>query len=79
MAACWAFSCWVFFRKHVGEVAAMAGMAAGVAGNLVIRFATPIAFTWYVPIGTALTLLVALAAAAIHGDFRQPREPQESA
>ncbi len=65
--------------KKVGEAAAMGGMAAGVAGNLVIRFATPIAFTWYVPIGTALTMLVALAAAAIHGDFRQPREPQESA
>ena len=65
--------------RHVGEVAAMAGMAAGVAGNLVIRFATPIAFTWYVPIGTALTLLVALAVAAIRGDFLHPREPQEAA
>jgi hypothetical protein len=47
----------------------MAGMAAGVTGNLIVRFATPIAFTWYVPIGTSLTVLVALAAAAVHGDF----------
>ena len=65
--------------KNVGELAAMAGMAAGVAGNLIVRFATPIAFTWYVPIGTCLTLLVALAAAAVHGDFSHSRETKESA
>jgi SSS family transporter len=63
--------------KNVGELAAMAGMAAGVTGNLIVRFATPIAFTWYVPIGTALTLLVALAAAAVHGDFSHPQEQEE--
>jgi Na+/proline symporter len=64
--------------KHVGELAAMAGMAAGVTGNLIIRFATPIAFTWYVPIGTALTMLVALAAAVVHGDFSHPPATKES-
>ena len=64
--------------KNVGELAAMAGMAAGVTGNLIIRFATPIAFTWYVPIGTALTMLVALAAAVVHGDFSHPPATKES-
>jgi Na+/proline symporter len=64
--------------KNVGELAAMAGMAAGVTGNLMVRFATPIAFTWYVPIGTALTLLVALAAALAHGDFSHPPATKES-
>jgi SSS family transporter len=61
---------------NVRESAAMAGMAAGVIGNLVIRFATPIAFTWYVPIGTSITMLVAFAAAAVYGDFR--RAPAEA-
>jgi hypothetical protein len=42
-----------------------------------VRFATPIAFTWYVPIGTALTLLVALAAALAHGDFSHPPATKE--
>jgi len=62
---------------HVSEPAAMTGMAAGVAGNLIIRFATPIAFTWYVPIGTSITLLIALIAAAVHGDFENRQKAQE--
>ncbi|MGD0580446.1 MAG: sodium:solute symporter, partial [Bryobacteraceae bacterium] len=65
--------------KSVGELAAMAGMAAGVTGNLIVRFATPIAFTWYVPIGTSVTLLVALVAATVHGDFRHRQATKEFA
>jgi len=56
--------------KRVSESAAMAGMAAGIVGNLWIRFATPIAFTWYVLIGTSITIAVALGWGAVRGDFR---------
>jgi Na+/proline symporter len=48
--------------RRVGENAAMAGMSAGVALMLYVRFATPIAFTWYVVIGTAATFATGLAA-----------------
>ena len=41
--------------KRVGEVAAMVGMSAGLATTLYIKFFTPIAWTWYVLIGTAMT------------------------
>jgi len=41
--------------RRVGEIAAMCGMVAGLALMLYVRFATPIAFTWYVVIGTAMT------------------------
>ena len=41
--------------KRVGEVAAMCGMSVGLALMLYVRFATPIAFTWYVMIGTGAT------------------------
>jgi Na+/proline symporter len=41
--------------KRVGEIAAMSGMCVGLALMLYVRFATPIAFTWYVLIGTAAT------------------------
>ena len=41
--------------KRVGEIAAMAGMCVGLALMLYVRFATPIAFTWYVVIGTGAT------------------------
>jgi Na+/proline symporter len=57
--------------KQVSESAAMAGMAAGILGNLYIRFATPIAFTWYVLIGTLITIAVSLAVSVTRGEFRQ--------
>jgi Na+/proline symporter len=41
--------------RRVGEIAAMCGMVAGLAMMLYVRFATPIAFTWYVVIGTSMT------------------------
>jgi len=41
--------------RRVGEVAAMCGMSVGLALMLYVRFATPIAFTWYVMIGTGAT------------------------
>jgi solute:Na+ symporter, SSS family len=41
--------------RRVGEIAAMCGMVAGLALMLYVRFATPIAFTWYVLIGAVTT------------------------
>ena len=46
--------------RRVGEVAAMCGMVAGLAVMLYVRFATPIAFTWYVLIGTSMTFITGL-------------------
>jgi len=46
--------------RRVGEVAAMCGMVAGLAVMLYVRFATPIAFTWYVLIGTSMTFVTGL-------------------
>ena len=48
--------------RRVGETAAMCGMSAGLGLMLYVRFATPIAFTWYVLIGTTGTVVVGLAA-----------------
>lgn len=46
--------------KSPGEWAAMCGMVAGLAVMLYVKFGTSIAFTWYVMIGTAVTLGVGL-------------------
>ncbi len=43
--------------KRVGEKAAMVGMTAGLLTMLYVKFGTPIAFTWYVLIGTSVTFL----------------------
>jgi solute:Na+ symporter, SSS family len=48
--------------KRVREGAAIAGVVAGLAVVIYVRFATPIAFTWYVLIGTTVTFGVGLIA-----------------
>lgn len=50
--------------RRIPENAAIIGMVAGVASVIYVKFATNIAFTWYVAIGTLMTIFVALAAAA---------------
>jgi Na+/proline symporter len=51
--------------RRVGEMAAMCGMVAGLALMLYVRFATPIAFTWYVLIGTSMTFGTGLVVSLI--------------
>ena len=46
--------------RRVGEKAAMAGMMAGFAVMIYVKFFTPIAWTWYVVIGTSVTFLAGL-------------------
>jgi SSS family solute:Na+ symporter len=45
--------------RHVGQRAALIGMAVGLAGMIYLRFATPIAWTWYSLIGALLTWVAA--------------------
>jgi len=47
------------FLKRVSEPPALIGMLASGAAMLYIRFGTNIAWTWYVFIGSVITLLVA--------------------
>jgi solute:Na+ symporter, SSS family len=47
--------------RRVGQNAAMCGMLAGLALMIYVKFGTPIAFTWYVLIGTSATFLVGIA------------------
>jgi solute:Na+ symporter, SSS family len=48
------------FTRRVGEIAAMCGMLVGLVLLLYVRFATPIAFTWYVLIGASATFATAV-------------------
>jgi SSS family transporter len=52
------------------EWAAIGGVAAGLAAVLYVRFETPIAFTWYVLIGTTVTF----CAGWIASRFQPPEE-----
>jgi solute:Na+ symporter, SSS family len=60
--------------QRANEAGAICGMFSGLAVMLYVRFFTPIAFTWYVLIGTSVTFAVGLAVSAVwHG--RLTREP----
>ena len=47
--------------RKVAEEAAIAGVVAGLGTILYVKFQTPIAFTWYVLIGTFVTFVVGQA------------------
>jgi Na+/proline symporter len=51
--------------KRPGETAAICGTVAGLATVLSVKFFTPIAWTWYVLIGTAVTFGVGLLVGVI--------------
>jgi Na+/proline symporter len=53
--------------KKPREGAAMAGVASGLAAVLGIHFFTPVAWTWYVLIGTTVTFGVGLGASLFEG------------
>jgi SSS family solute:Na+ symporter len=52
---------------RVRENDAIAGMVAGLGAMTYVRFATPIAWTWYVLIGTTVTFGVGMLAAVVRG------------
>jgi SSS family transporter len=54
--------------KKPREGAAMAGVVAGLAAILFVYYRTPVAFTWYVPIGATVTFGAGLAASAFEKD-----------
>ena len=56
------------------EGAAIAGVAAGLAIVIGIHFYTPIAWTWYVLIGTVTTFGVGLLASLFQGPAPLPLE-----
>jgi Na+/proline symporter len=59
----------VLTRKP-GETAAIVGVIAGLGSVLYVHFATPIAWTWYVAIGTIVTLAAGLAASLFEPNKR---------
>jgi SSS family solute:Na+ symporter len=60
--------------KRPREGAAIAGVACGLAAVLGIHFFTPVAWTWYVLIGTVTTFTVGLAASLLEGPAPLPPE-----
>jgi len=62
------------FLKRVTQTPALIGMATSIVLMLYIRFGTPIAYTWYVLIGSLVTLLVAWLASFIFSETKSVAE-----
>jgi Na+/proline symporter len=60
--------------SRVGEIAAMVAMSAGLAMMLYIKFFTPIAWTWYVLIGTGVTFAIGYAASFLLNESPRNRK-----
>jgi Na+/proline symporter len=61
------------FIKRAGQTAALTGMSASILLMLYLKFFTPLAWTWYVLIGSLTTLLVAtLASFIFKEEMRKP-------
>jgi SSS family transporter len=63
------------FLKKVTQTPALIGMAASILLMIYIKFMTPLAWTWYVLVGSLTTLLVAWLASLVTGD-RRPVETE---
>ena len=53
------------FTERVGQRAALAGLVVGLAGMLIIFFATPLAWPWFALVGSLGTFTVGLAASYV--------------
>ncbi|HEX9760989.1 MAG TPA: hypothetical protein VGA40_08715, partial [Candidatus Acidoferrales bacterium] len=54
-----------FLNPRATPHGALAGMIAGLAVMLAVKFLTPLAWTWYVLVGTSSTFLVGSLASLI--------------
>ncbi|MGA7919851.1 MAG: sodium:solute symporter [Candidatus Acidiferrales bacterium] len=53
------------WNKRANEAGALAGFVAGLATMIAVRFFTPLAWTWYVLVGTFVTYLVGTIASEL--------------
>jgi SSS family solute:Na+ symporter len=60
--------------KKAGEPAAIAGLLSGLAAMIYVKFFTPIAFTWWVAIGSSVTFTIGWAASYVLSGNRQGRD-----
>jgi SSS family solute:Na+ symporter len=69
------------FLRRTSEPPALVGMIASIVVMLYVRFMTPLAWTWYVLLGSAITFLVAFAATPLFrkATARRQDEPAPAA
>jgi SSS family transporter len=65
------------WNRRANETGAMVGFVTGLASMIAVRFLTPLAWTWYVLVGTVITFAVgSLASLFASGASKEVRAPQ---
>ncbi len=64
------------FVRYATPRGAAAGMLAGLAAMLTVKFGTPLAWTWYVLVGTAVTFLVGIVFSRLLPGPASPIQPE---
>lgn len=65
-----------FFNRRATPNGALVGMVAGLAVMLWVKFFTPLAWTWYVLLGTAATFLAGSLASLLGRETLEPQIPR---
>jgi Na+(H+)/acetate symporter ActP len=58
------------WNKRANQTGALAGFAVGLVAMVAVKFYSPIAWTWYVLIGTVITYAVGSAVSLFFSDSR---------
>src|SRR5271156_3546480 len=67
------------WNRRANETGALAGFTTGLVAMVAVRFLTPLAWTWYVLVGTVITFAVgSLASMFASGASKEARAPQPS-
>ena len=53
------------WNRRANETGALIGFVAGIATMIAVTFLTPLAFTWYVVVGTTVTFTVGTIASSL--------------
>jgi solute:Na+ symporter, SSS family len=68
------------WNRHANERGALTGFVVGIATMILVRMETPLAWTWYVLVGTAITFAVgSLASASTAGRMSNSKKPDLAA
>lgn len=63
------------WNQRANENGALVGFSAGLSAMIVVRLFTPLAWTWYVLAGTAVTFAVGSLASVLLGTRKMPTKP----
>ncbi len=65
------------WNRRANETGALVGFVTGLVAMIAVRFLTPLAWTWYVLVGTVITFAVgSLASVFVTGANKETRAPQ---